>query len=172
MKLYELADQYRRLKDALHATNQDYGTIPDNESESIEFYLGTISDDFNAKVENTALVLAELEAEVAALDAEIERLAARKNNLASSCSWLKRYLQNALETTGIDRVKGTLRTISLRKCPASVVIQDESLVPGRFKTIEEVTTTDKRAILAHYKNTGEVVEGCEFVTDKKSLSIK
>jgi len=75
--------------------------------------------------------------------------------------------------TGVDNVKGTLVTISLRKNPVSVNILNAEAIPEIYRVvIPESWQPDKKAILTQFKNTGEIVDGVEIVNDKKHLEIK
>ena len=55
----------------------------------------------------------------------------------------------------------------MRQNPARVEILEEMMVPGEFKEIRTTVHIDKRAILAHTKQTGEVVPGTEVVRGER-----
>jgi len=173
MKLYELADQYRQLKDALEQCetardSEEHMNLVDFAEERID----AIADAFDVKVQNVALVIKELEAEADMIDGEVKRLQARNKSRVNSIDWLKRYLYDALIMTKTDKVEGPMTTVSLRKCPTSVAIVEDDMVPSEFVTQETVMNIDKKAILKHFKDTGEIVAGCEFTTDKRTLQVK
>ena len=72
-------------------------------------------------------VIRSMEADMAAIGAEVERLQGRKRHLAGRADWLKRYLQGEMEAVGKAKVRGPTLTVSLAKAPPSceVVCPDE-----------------------------------------------
>ena len=164
MKLYELSMQYQRLLDQIEEAD---GELTDEQWEMLE----ALDDAFDAKVENLGKFIRSLKGDADAVKAERQRLAAREKSLGNKSAWLKRYLQQALEAAGKNKVKGAVLTVSLRKAPVSCIVRDLDQVPPAFK--EEVTTInpDKTAITRHFKQTGEVLPGVEMVTDKRYVAI-
>jgi len=164
MRLYELTMQYQRLLDEVEEAE---GELTDEQWEMLEILDGAFDD----KVENLAKFVRSIQADADAVKTERQRLAAREKSLGNKVDWLKRYLQQALEAAGKDKVKGRVLNVSLRRAPVSCIVRDLDLVPPAFK--EEVTTInpDKTAITRHFKQTGEVLPGVEMVTDKRYLAI-
>ena len=165
MKLYELSDDYRNLLEALDGE--------DSEQDNITAILSQVKEQFNEKVENIGKMVLSLKADAEAVKLEEQRLAKRRKALESKADWLSDYLKNELTNTGVDNVKGTLVTVSLRKNPASVNILNAEAIPEIYRVvIPESWQPDKKAILTQFKNTGEIVDGVEIVNDKKHLEIK
>lgn len=78
-----------------------------------------------------------------------------------------------MEVAQKDKINGKVLTISLQVNPISIKVTDADLVPLVFrKIIPETFTVDKKAITDWFKQHGEIPDGCEVVTDKKSLRIK
>jgi len=114
-----------------------------------------------------------LKADAETLKLEEQRLSKRRHTIEAKSEWLETYLKNELTNTGVDNVKGTLVTVSLRKNPVSVNILNAEAIPEIYRVvIPESWQPDKKAILTQFKNTGEIVDGCEIINDKKHLEIK
>jgi hypothetical protein len=165
MKLYELADNYNALKSLL---DEDGAT-----EEAVKGQLQIIEENFNAKAENIGKVILSLDSDTVALAEEIKRLSARKQATERKADWLKSYLLTEMLNTKTDKIKGQLLTVSVRNNPPSVNIVNPDLIPEAYRRIiPETWQPDKTAILLAVKNMGEIVPGCEIITDKKSLSVK
>lgn len=165
MKLYELSDDYRKLQTELD--NEE------TEQDSITAILSQVKEQFDEKVENIGKLILSLKADAEAVKLEEQRLAKRRKTLDEKAEWLKGYLQDELTNTGVEKVKGVLLTVSLRKNPPSINVVDVMQIPDRFwRVIPEVREPDKKAIIEQFKATGEIIDGVEIVTDKKHLEIK
>jgi len=165
MKLYELSDDYRKLLTELD--NEE------SQQDNITAILSEVKEQFNEKVENIGKMVLSLKADAETLKLEEQRLSKRRHTIEAKSEWLETYLKNELTNTGVDNVKGTLVTVSLRKNPASVNILNAEAIPEIYRTvIPESWQPDKKAILTQFKNTGEIVDGCEIINDKKHLEIK
>jgi gamma-glutamylcyclotransferase (GGCT)/AIG2-like uncharacterized protein YtfP len=165
MKLYELADDYRAL---MAQIDEAEGEL----SEEQFALLADLGDAFDAKVENTAKMVREYEADADAAKAEAMRLTARAKAAQGRADWLKGYLQYALESSGQDKVKGKVFTVALQACPPSCDVQDVDAVPKEYaETVTEIKV-DRKAIIDHYKATGETVPGCAIVANRRTVRIR
>jgi len=165
MKVYELADTYNALTSLL----EEEGAT----EEALQGQLRVIQEAFNAKAENIGKLILSLDGEATAITDELTRLNARKQATERKAEWLKSYLLQEMVNARIEKIKGTLVSLAIRNNPPSVSVLDINLVPMAFRRIiPERFEADKKLILDHVKSTGEVVPGCEIVTDKKSLSVK
>ena len=106
------------------------------------------------------------------IDAEIKRLQEYKKKVKTRQEKYREYIKNCMEQMGYIKIESPLGVLSIRKCPLSVEITNEELVPEEYK--QEITTTkiDKKAILSNFKDTGELLDGTKIITDKTSLMIK
>ena len=165
MKLYELADQYNALKSLLE---EDGAT-----EEALQSQLQTIGEAFNDKAESIGKLILQLDSDAVAIGEEIKRLTARKQAAERKADWLRNYLLTEMQNAKTDKIKGQLLTVSVRTNPASVNIVNLDLIPIEYRRIiPERFEADKKAILDRAKTTGEIIPGCEIVTDKRSLSVK
>lgn len=155
MKLFELTSQYQRVL-AMVDEEADMDVIRDT-LVSIE---GFITD----KAESIAKLIKSIDADIEAIQAEEKRLYDRRKALENRRNSIKEYLETQLISAGIDKVKGTLFTISIQNNPPSVNIQDDATVPEKYY-IPQPPKLDKRALIEDLK-AGAQYEGIELVQTK------
>lgn len=121
------------------------------------------------KLENIALYIKNLNADIEAFKNEISALDARKKSASNKLESLKRYLQNSLQGEKFETSKVK---ISYRNTQSvSVDIEKFMAMDGfenyvRFKDPEPDKTAIKEAL-----KTGKQLDGCELVTNT-SMQIK
>ena len=71
----------------------------------------------------------------------------RQDSINKKSERIKEYLKQNMESTGITNITCPYFDLKIAKNRASVVIDDESLIPDEFKSEETITKIDKRAIL-------------------------
>lgn len=109
---------------------------------------------------------------IEAMKQEEERIKANRKALENKLERYKAYIENCmnkLETTKIETPRGT---ISIQKNPMSVEIVNEDIIPNKYKKQVVETKIDKEAIKRDFKNSGELIEGVKFITDKTSVRFK
>lgn len=154
-KLYELTGQYNKLWDMVN-DEADMEALQD----TLEGLEGEITD----KAESIAKLMKSIEADEQGIKGEEERLYARRKALENRRASIKEYLQQQLIGAGIDKVKGTMFTVSIQNNPPSVNIVDENLINPKYYNIPS-PVLDKKAILAELKN-GIEVSGAELQQTK------
>ena len=122
MNLYKLTQNYQNVLEI--AEQLDAETLKDT--------LDSIDEAINDKVENTAYVVKQLDANVAAIDTEIKRLQAMKSAQSNNAKNLKLYIQESMEKVGLDKVQGKLIKVAIQNNPASVVVTDEKKLAKYF----------------------------------------
>ena len=158
MKLYELSNSYIQLLEI--AEDLDATTLEDT--------LSSINEEFEDKVENTAKVIRQLEAQVETIRNEARRLDNRARAMEKNAKRLKEYLQEELERTGKTKVKGSLFTIGVQNNPPSVRLAEDFNNQTYLSNV--VVKYDKRAILEDLKQ-GKEVTGAKIIQEK-SLRIR
>lgn len=165
MNLYQITEEDRKLNDLMLGVE----TEDDNDA-VIE-----LMDEISSQIQNkgTGIIKARIctDSNIKAVDEEIKRLQAIKKSMQSKQSKFNEYVLFCMDKLGIKKIETPLGIISTRKSPASLVVEDESIVPNEFIVIKQTESIDKTAIKNLMKK-GESVEGCRLVTDKKSLVIK
>lgn len=151
-KLYELTHSYQQVLDL----------ITDNEVEHEGFAdtLESIEDAIEVKLNATAIIIKTLEAQAKAIKEEEDRLKKRRSALENNAKRLKVYAQDALESVGLDKVKGDTFTLRMQNNPPSVLLMDDKQVPDKY-LVEVQPTVDKKALLEDLKN-GLAIDGAEL----------
>ncbi|WP_413575365.1 siphovirus Gp157 family protein [Bacillus thuringiensis] len=142
MKWYELTSNYRELQMMIE-DGLDLSTLSDT--------LQAIEEIIPDKVQNTALIIRNLEVDVDAIKAEKKRLADRRKAIEHNCKSLKDYLYQQMTATDLKRIKGTIVTVGIQKNPASLDIEPDTVIPLEY-TIHQEPKIDKKALLAAVKN--------------------
>ncbi len=150
MKLYDIAEIYENLENI-------------DDEVAVAAAMDAVDAALEEKLESTAKVIRNLEAEAEALEAEEKRLKARKMAVKNRIADIKGYVQENLEAMGKDKVTSGIFKWSIQANAPSVNILDESLIPDDYWKIERkpMKTEIKKAIEA-----GELTEGVELVRTK------
>lgn len=147
MKLYDLAQNYAQLLEMAE----------EMESEALVDTLASLQDAIEDKAENIAKFIRNLEADAKIIREEEQRLAERRRAIEAKVDKLKMYLQEQLETAGLQKVKRPTITVSIQANPPSVDVIDETAIPIDF-LIPQPAKVDKKSILERLKK-GESVPG-------------
>lgn len=150
MKLYDIAEIYENLENI-------------DDEVAVAAAMDGVDAALEEKLESTAKVIRNLEAEAEALEAEEKRLKARKTAVKNRIADIKGYVQQNLEAMGKDKVTSGIFKWSIQANAPSVNILDEDLIPDAYWKIERkpMKTEIKKAIEA-----GELTEGAELVRTK------
>ena len=157
--------------------NQDYlqlaQILEDDGGEvtpEIEEQLAINREQLQTKGVNYAFVVKKISSEVDTIDAEIKRLQEMKKAKVNAIERMKKTIKDAMILHGIDKIQGDLINLSLRKSPASVVVENEDQIPDDYK-IEQPKKLDKKAVVDALKK-GFEVKGAYLNDGGKSLIIK
>lgn len=166
--LFVLAGEYRALLNTLADGDFDAATMADTiEASGLE-------DDLATKAQNIEYVARNIEADIPAIDAEIERLTARKAGKLKTAQGLRDYLLAGMRAADKDKIESPMFTFSIRKNPPAVLLEDEGLLPAAYWRTPEpkppVAAPDKAAIKAALQ-AGTEVPGAKLVQGVK-LAIK
>jgi phage host-nuclease inhibitor protein Gam len=166
MKLYEVTKE-------LDTAIQKYNSVESqDELDALEKVLTDLQMTFNDKAKQVALYTRNIDADVEAVKAEIERLNGLKEGLVKHSEWLKSYIFNQMLMTDTREIDGQVIKLKIKKCPPSVIVEDEGLIPDSFKrVIPERKEPDKVAIKESWKK-GVGVTGTRIDDSKERLDIK
>lgn len=156
MNLYELATNYQELLDLLE-------TVDTNNEEYSEAMLNTLEsldDAIDDKAEGIVHVLQSLKYSEGIVEEEIKRLQAKKKALANNQRSLKDYLTDTMKYVGKEKIKTPKFSVWIQNNPPSLRVTDEERIPKSFY-IDQAPKLDKRSILSHIKETGEIIPGTE-----------
>lgn len=163
--LYELTGQMQ----ALLALMED----PDTDPQIIEDSLEAVSGEIEYKADCYARVMAELEAQKAAVKTEKDRLAALESSLGKNIDRMKESLKTSMIATGKTKFKTPLFSFSIAKNPPKVVIDDPDRIPEGF-LIPQPPKVDTASIKESLKSidAGPMWEGICHLEQGESLRIR
>ena len=153
--LYELSAGYATLLNAYDAAETD------QQRDDILALLAEADTDIKAKAENYAKVIRMKEEEAKAFAAEAARLTARKRAADAMVERLKAAMLGAMEMTNTPEIMTSIGKWRVQMNPLSCDVTDWTLVPAEFRT-PQPDKVDKKAMIDHYKATGELLDGVEF----------
>ena len=159
MRLYELTEQYKTLEDMVYDPAVDPETLKD----TMEGLWGEIEE----KADGYAKIIFGMKADVSALKAEEERLAAKRKSLEDRSQWLMENLEANMREMGKTKFKTAMFSFSIQKNGGKQpLVIDGALedIPGRYlipqppKTNNEAIRTlleEKQVDWAHLEPRGE-----------------
>lgn len=152
---FELAAQYRQLAELLAERHDDEAVIADT--------LESLSGPLDARLENLAKMVRNIESAASGVEQTIAHLEARHAGLERAAQRGRRLILDLMRTAGRDKVTTALFSLALKKNPGSVVVDDESqLDPAYFVHHEPpAPSPDKRQIAAALK-AGKAVPGAHM----------
>jgi hypothetical protein len=159
LRLYEIADDYRRALEQL-------ADEPDREKagQIMESIAGALQD----KGANVALFLRNEEADIAAIEHEQERLARLREWKLNRVERLRNYLAFNMKRCGMPEINHPLFRIRFKKNPPAVDVLCEAQIPPEFWTQPEppAPRLDKQAIAKAIK-AGQDVPGATLVQSER-----
>lgn len=166
MKLYELTNDYLALQEAI-----ENGEIPEEAlADTLEAITGSLED----KVDSIACILKGMDADIAAIKAEEDRLEARRQTKEAARDRLKQYLSDSLQRAGMDKLETARNRISFRKSEKVVIDENTLMVWALTYRDDLLTYTDPKpnltAIKAAIKN-GDEVFGASLC-ENRNIQIK
>ncbi|MFY7804869.1 MAG: siphovirus Gp157 family protein [Limnoraphis robusta] len=172
--LHELTQELKSLLDILESMEDS--EIPAELEDAITEILSQRTEtekQTHTKIDGYVSLIRGLEAEETAIDAEIERLQARKKSLTNKRDYLKNRLFQFLEIVGLSKIKTTFNTISIRQASqAPLIIKcDAQILPEQYRKV--TITPDKIAIKdAIKRGDKDVVKFAEYGEKSTYLSIR
>ena len=162
--IYEITDDFLRIQDMMEDPELDPQTLADT--------LEAIEGELEVKAENYAKVMKNLEGDIVAIKAEIDRLTAKKRAIENNIKNMKATLQNVMEMTGKTKFKTDLFSFGIQKNAPSVVIDVEDVrdIPEDYLKFKE-PEVDKTAIKAAI-NDGVDLSGIAHLEQSQSLRIR
>lgn len=140
--------------------------------EEYQIAMAQIEKLFLEKNENIIKLIRTMETAAEGMKKEEERIHESRKATEEGIKRIKEMTKNVLEQHDIPKVITNVGTITVAKNPMSVEILDESKVPEEFKKTKIIIEVDKTKLKEHYKATGELIEGVNFIDNKKTIRIK
>jgi uncharacterized secreted protein with C-terminal beta-propeller domain len=151
LRLYQIADAYLLALEALAETED---LAAETIADTLKGWLGT----FEQKAVAVAAYIRNLELEAAAVEDARRRMERRQQSLERHAERLRTYLCIEMERTGITKVKSTELMLRTQKNPPSVVIDNDSAIPGAYQQ-EVITVKLLKAEIGKALKAGQQVPG-------------
>lgn len=157
--LYDLKEVYLQLQSAIE-NGEDYEAI-----------LNTINEAIEDKADNYAKVMRNMESDIAAIDAEVERLQNRKRTLSNGINRMKQALYTNMKEMGKEKIKTELFSFTIAKNGGKtpLIIPDEKAVPMEYQVASYSIDKDK---IREALDNGEYLEFAAYGERGESLRIK
>ncbi|AUU01890.1 siphovirus Gp157 family protein [Morganella morganii] len=140
---------------------------PEEIADTLEGIEGALGD----KLDAIMIHVRNLEGQANTLGEETKRLADREKSFKRQAKDLKKYALTCLLASGQDKLKTVKNTFTAAKGRASVVIDDESLIPDSLVDVQTIVSPDKKAIKEALEN-GIAVPGAHIEIGERSLMVR
>lgn len=154
--LYELTDQFAMIQQLI-----------EDGAEGFEQALADIQGEMGEKLDGYAMVIKNIESDIAGLKAEEKRLSERRKAMENNVAQMKERMAETLKTVDGQRLKTEKFTFSFRKS-SKVEIANMDNLPQHFIKVER---TISRSELTKALKAGEHIEGATLI-ENQSLSIR
>ena len=122
---------------------------------------------FDERVDNCAAVMKNLKAQAGEIDAkcnilqgEIRDLQRKKRALENNRKGIAEYIKNIMNLLGLKKARNSSHQLTIARSPLTVEVDMDKLDAKWIKRTENVYA-DKRGIIDHIKQTGEIPNGVE-----------
>jgi len=139
--LYQIADDYRDILSLMDSDSDDPATLHQLVQDTLDQL--QLDDQFTDKALAVACYTRELELEAEAVKATENIIRNRRKRLESRSEFLRNYLITQLQKVNKTELKSNQIVVRLRKTPARIIVDDESMIPEQYKEVETVTTIRK-----------------------------
>ncbi len=157
--LYDLALEWRDLVGLLEQ--------PAIDQEAVSTELARVAQDIRAKAYGIATVVQGIDNKVSQLKNEEARLAAKRKTYESAGDRLRAYTLAQMQIIGEDRIDTGTFLLTIRTNPPACTVVDAALVPHEYERTKITIDVDRRAILEHYKSTGEIPPGVSITRGER-----
>ena len=161
--LYALASEYLDVLALLED--------PDADAAALEQQLDSIAGLLTQKADNIAALVQQFEGMAALRKQEADRMRELAAADQRNADRLRDYLLRHMRELGSEKIDTARFKISVRTNPPSVSLLEQMLVPEEFMRTVTTVSVDKRAVLEHFKNTGEIVSGVD-ITRSTRLDVR
>uniref|UniRef100_A0A6M3X8K1 Host-nuclease inhibitor protein n=1 Tax=viral metagenome TaxID=1070528 RepID=A0A6M3X8K1_9ZZZZ len=160
--LYGITTDILELERMLERLEEEGEVYEGASDDMAQFLVAPKEEELASKIDAYVQVVRGREASIKARKAEIQHLQKMNGAEANAVDRLKEAVKDASQQLGRPKLKGHTHsiTVSTSKRPAIEIVDDRD-VPAQFK--EQVLTwkVDKKAIVDHLMETGEIVDGIE-----------
>lgn len=154
--LYDLNSEYSKL-----LTELEFAETPE-ELDRIWHDIDSVEGNMEEKADAYAKILRNKIADAQMYKAEEHRFNTLRKNAENAVERIKNVMHATMLLMNISEWPTSIGKWRVQTNPASVQITDESKVPQEYRE-PQPDKIDKRAIMQHYKETGELLDGVEIV---------
>lgn len=162
MTLYEISREYSDFVIAV-----ENGEIPE---EAINDTFEMLTGELDEKIDNTACVIKNLNAEAAAIKGEIDALAARKKSKENLVAYLKNKIAQAMQSSGKIKLETPRNALSFRRSESVEISDEAAFVAQHPEYVAYSPKIDKTEVKKAIK-AGETIDGAALI-EKQNLQIK
>lgn len=164
-----MTDFYKETQDLMEMRKaMEADEIPE---EAIKDTLLANAEAFESKAIAVYQAADEVDYDLVALDAMIKDLQTRKAVLKNRQESMRGLLLEAMITLGITQVSCPYFTISTKRKPQALLIEDEKQLPDEYVDVK-VETKPKKAEIAKALRAGEEVAGAKLVDGGVGLQVR
>lgn len=164
LTLYELAAEYRDAASRLADLDMPAEVVADT--------LESLGGELTAKATNIGFVIRNLETLAAQIKDAEQKMELRRKAIEARVEHVRAYLRINMQACGISKIEAPQFSITLRKTPPKVVIDDPEAIPQEFWRQPPIPSPEiDKKLLAEELKAGVIVEGAHLETGV-SVSIK
>lgn len=144
MKLFEISSQYQSLMNEISECDE----LTSEQLQAIE----SIDDSMQEKAKAIGAVIKNMESDFFAINDAIKTMEERARKINTKIESIKNYLKENLERCDIKEVKSPFFDIKIKLNPASVIVNDETLIPEQYYKEQTLRKLDKGLLSQELKN--------------------
>lgn len=164
LTLYKVANEYQDKHNFLLQQEGEFS------AQVIADTMESLAGDLETKSLNVAGFYKNLHLEIDAMKEYESEMRERRKICENYAERLKEYLKNNLEKCKITKIKGTEFTISIRKLPAKVVVDNADILASEF--ISKIEVYGDKAAIKKALQADKEVKGAHLVSGATTISIR
>ncbi len=130
--------------------------------DNLEILKKIVLEDFGTNAEAIYKYIKETESRIEAKKQEEKRLYELRKSEENKIDRLKDLIKESMNILEEKKIETNLGYFQIRKNPLKVNILDETKIPKEFIEIKTIENINKKELLKHYKETGEIIDGVNF----------
>ena len=162
--LYELTEDFLRL----YEMADECDLAPEDIADTLE----SLQYELEEKADGYAMVMRQLEGDIALLKAEIDRLSGRKKTVENNIKRMKQSLEIAMRAADRPKIKTKLFSFGIQKNPPSVVMDEQYIENFPEKYIKVAEPELNKALIKEDLKAGVDLEGLAHLECSTSLRIR
>lgn len=163
--LYELSAEFAAVSRMLEEAADDSGEIPSDVAERLDSMQWAFED----KVDAILRLRADFVAHAVGIEDEIKRLTALRDGYHRRAEWLKSYVHECMEKTGVKKLDTAIFKVWIQKNGRpSVSLAEGEEIPEEFKRVSY--SFDSQAAYERWKRLKQLEEALEQTETMKETS--